>query len=118
MSNWEKRPLSAAQVAYAALDAYVLLPIFDDLTEHLGSRDWRPSCIKSNLVDGHAAAPAAAGARALTAPAAASATPFPRPSFPRLVTDANPGSTSKDSRRNRKRKNYPAATATANSNFS
>jgi ribonuclease D len=31
MSNWNLRPLSVEQLKYAALDAFVLLKIFDDL---------------------------------------------------------------------------------------
>ncbi len=42
-SDWLKRPLSAAQLRYAALDASYLLPMYEKLDadlEHLGRRDW------------------------------------------------------------------------------
>ena len=36
MSNWSKRPLSTAQLKYAALDAYILIDITDVLAYKLG----------------------------------------------------------------------------------
>jgi ribonuclease D len=49
MSDWDKRPLKPGQLEYAALDAYVLIQIFDKLRE----------CAKEQnalaCVDGHAA---------------------------------------------------------------
>uniref|UniRef100_A0A7S2WLB8 3'-5' exonuclease domain-containing protein n=1 Tax=Mucochytrium quahogii TaxID=96639 RepID=A0A7S2WLB8_9STRA len=42
MSNWERRPLQAGQVAYAALDAYCLLMVLDVLSESgAGVEQWR-----------------------------------------------------------------------------
>jgi len=38
MSNWEKRPLTLAQMHYGALDAYCMLPLLQKIIEK-GSED-------------------------------------------------------------------------------
>lgn len=40
-SDWEARPLSKAQLLYAATDAYCLLPIYDALLQE-SSKDAQP----------------------------------------------------------------------------
>lgn len=39
MSDWNLRPLSGAQLHYAALDAHCLLGILDDILERIGEKE-------------------------------------------------------------------------------
>lgn len=54
MSDWEKRPLSAKQLEYAALDAFVLLQLFDVIfNPNTGlSRAQLHSCLYSHCAQG------------------------------------------------------------------
>ena len=42
ISNWERRPLRKSQMHYAALDAYVLLKIFENLVEKANEENLTP----------------------------------------------------------------------------
>jgi len=42
MSDWDKRPLKPDQLTYAALDAFVLIQIFDSLRENAGKQNALP----------------------------------------------------------------------------
>jgi hypothetical protein len=49
LSNWNARPLSSAQMSYAALDAYCLLGILDCMLLYMGLFATRPSQCESDL---------------------------------------------------------------------
>jgi ribonuclease D len=49
-SNWRRRPLTRAQLEYAALDAHITLRVFDELKQRLeGAHRWEPALRAATL---------------------------------------------------------------------
>lgn len=53
LSNWEVRPLTARQVAYAAQDAHVLLLLYKQLQLGLGGQQELQQLLATNMIKYH-----------------------------------------------------------------
>lgn len=57
MSVWTNRPLRQAQIVYAAIDAFVLIELYQELYEKCGSNKEDLQTLESNLLKGNNKAP-------------------------------------------------------------